>query len=383
LQRAGALSRLITDVWIDPAGITSRLYPQRLRERFHGQLSGADVTAFNTSAIAFEARQYVEGRRGWDQMIRRNDWFQERALGVLTALAKQHPARRFRVFSFSYTARKVFEFARSQQWSTVLGQIDPGPPEEHIVAQLQQRHPLLAGEWQPAPRRYWDAWQQECRLADVVIVNSAWSRQALIEAMVPAHKIRVVPLAYEAPAAAAAFERTYPETFSTDRPLKVLFLGQVCLRKGMAPILDAMAQLRDEPVQFSVVGPRQMNVPAERLADSNARWVGSVPRGAAEQYYRDADVFLLPTFSDGFGLTQLEAQAWQVPVIASRFCGDVVRHQVNGLLLPDVTADSITEAIRSLLREPARLAAMSRNARVGSDFSLEHLGGRLLEATTE
>ena len=71
----------------------------------------------------------------------------------------------------------------------------------------------------------------------------------------------------------------------------------------------------------------------ERFRDaSGVHWHG--PRGeTAARFYREADVFLFPTLSDGFGLTQLEAQAWRLPVIASRFCGDVVQDGVNGLLL--------------------------------------------------
>ncbi len=64
-----------------------------------------------------------------------------------------------------------------------------------------------------------------------------------------------------------------------------------------------------------------------------------------ESYYRDADVFILPTLSDGFGLTQLEAQAWKLPVIASRYCGEVVRDGFNGVVIEEVTGLRIAEVI--------------------------------------
>ena len=84
--------------------------------------------------------------------------------------------------------------------------------------------------------------------------------------------------------------------------------------------------------------------------------------------------------SDGFGLTQLEAQAWKLPVVASRFCGDVVRDGVNGLLLDEVSGRSIATALRSLLSQPRRLAEMSRSATSG-EYGLGCLRTELLRLT--
>jgi glycosyltransferase involved in cell wall biosynthesis len=83
-------------------------------------------------------------------------------------------------------------------------------------------------------------------------------------------------------------------------------------------------------------------------------------------------VFLFPTLSDGFGLTQLEAQAWKLPVIASRHCGDVVRRGVNGVMLDEVSGQAIADAIRECVMNPPRLLSMSRNARASS-FSLDRV----------
>ncbi len=310
--------------------------------------------------------------------MRRNEWFQDRVLQRLVRLSQRMPGRRFRLFSFSYTARRLFEFARSQGWSTVLGQIDPGPPEERIVAQLRDRFPGFAGPWQPAPAAYWQRWKEECGLADRVIVNSSWSREALLEEGVPDEKIHIVPVSYEAPAAAGAFRRSYPDRFTAERPLRVLFLGQIGIRKGVPVILDAMQRLGDAPVEFWFVGPRHMSVPPAALADRRARWVGPVARGEAQRYYQQADVFLFPTFSDGFGLTQLEAQAWALPIIASRTCGDVVQHGRNGLLLDEISAQEIEASIGSLAADPTRLRLLSDHAAIPPGSSIHSLASQLL-----
>ena len=88
-------------------------------------------------------------------------------------------------------------------------------------------------------------------------------------------------------------------------------------------------------------------------------------------------MFILPTLSDGFALTQLEALAHRLPVIASRQCGEVVIDRVNGLLLEEPTAAAIEEALRFCLQNPDQLAQFSENATVGERFSLSFLGAQL------
>ena len=111
--------------------------------------------------------------------------------------------------------------------------------------------------------------------------------------------------------------------------------------------------------------------------------VGPVARSEAARYYAQADAFLLPTHSDGFALTQLEAAACGLPLIVSRFCGDVVRDTETGFVLREVTAEAIVEAIERILASPEQLAAMSKAVRELSEFSLPRIGQRLLEAAGE
>jgi glycosyltransferase involved in cell wall biosynthesis len=123
----------------------------------------------------------------------------------------------------------------------------------------------------------------------------------------------------------------------------------------------------------------QLRVPQELRLHPQVRWFGVAPRAQVESYYRDADVFILPTLSDGFGLTQLEAQAWKLPVIASRYCGEVVRDGVNGVVLEEVSGVAIAEVIRGLLRSPDRLSVMSDGSGIEERFSLGMLARRLGE----
>ena len=252
------------------------------------------------------------------------------------------------------------------------------------MADEAARVPELAGDWRPAPPEYWDNWQEECSLADHIIVNSKWSRTCLLKAGVNGEKVSVIPLAYQGiedrgQISEVRGERQYPDRFDEQRPLRVLFLGQINLRKGVAHLFNAIRSFKDEPIEFWFVGPMQVFIPSELQNNPRVRWFDVVSRGEVDSFYRKADLLILPTLSDGFGLTQLEAQAWSLPIVASRFCGEVVRDGQNGLLLENLTGETIREVLRQCVANPellAQLAAGSGNFEV---HSLDEVSERLFE----
>lgn len=375
LHRRNALDRLITELWVRPESLLSRIAGPRGRGRFHPDLANARVHSWNLRAILLGTFASVPGGVVRPRTHHRNRWFQRHAVSVLRKVQDNDPRA---IFAYSYAAGAILEHARERGWKTVLGQIDPGPYEERILNDLHRRHADFQIGWTPAPPEYWDAWKRETELADRIVVNSQWSRKALVGEGVPDAKIEVIPLSFEPPREAEGFVRQYPTRFTRERPLRVLFLGQLVLRKGLIEALGAAHLLRDEPVDFCMVGPKPASLP-ERLRNLSAvRWTGHVPRSDAAEHYRHADVFLFPTHSDGFGMTQLESLAWKLPVIASRNGGDVVADGENGILLPEVSAAAIAEAIRGLLQDPGRLISYSAEARVAEDYTLHRLGDRLL-----
>ena len=72
--------------------------------------------------------------------------------------------------------------------------------------------------------------------------------------------------------------------------------------------------------------------------------------------YRAADVLIFPSHSDGFGMAQVEAQAWGLPIIASRHCGQIVIDGQTGLLLDEVSPRAIAEAFSRILAQPQLLS---------------------------
>ncbi len=374
LHQSGQLTTLITDAWVSPQSFWHQMpisIFQGLRDRYHSELADATVASFTGSLLQFELTQRLYKSSDWERIIARNHWFQQHVIQQFAHRKSDWAFSSPILFVYSYAALDILKYAKSQGWQTVLGQIDPGPIEEEIVIREHQKNPALAPHWQPVPPDYWKNWRAECTVADRILVNSHWSKQALQQAGIAVDKIEVMPLAYQLPAAAQTFHRTYPEKFSTQRPLRVLFLGQIILRKGLAAILEAAKLLQNEPIEFWMVGP--IGIDRSQIALSNIQWIGTVPRSQVVQYYQQADVFLFPTLSDGFGLTQLEAQAWKLPLIVSRFCGEVVKDQVNGIVLPDVSGEAIAQALQFCCYQIESLTGFTAQSSQLSEFNLRKL----------
>ena len=353
------LRGLITETWVPPsrsAGLISRF-----GQRFHPELNLAPVYAWNSTTIVFELSARLTKLRGWPLTLERNRWFQRHALGVFSRLASQVEREGSRpiLFAYSYAAIELLRFAKANGWQTVLGQIDGGRCDEELIAREHKKHQGLSSYWQPAPKEYWANWQEECSLADTIVVNSVWSEALVNDAGIDAGKLKVIPVPYQAEARARNFQRVYPEEFSSGRPLRVLFLGAFALRKGAAAVLEAMQLLTNEPVEFWIVGSSGIDIPPTLRRSAKVKWIGPVSRETTADYYRNADLFLFPTISDGFGMTQVEARGWKLPVIATPFCAPIVTDGINGLVLTEISGESLSNAIQFLLKDPTELKRLA------------------------
>jgi glycosyltransferase involved in cell wall biosynthesis len=381
LHRAGRLAALITDAWVTPSSGWQMLpgeQAQRLGDRYHPELAAARVHHFTASLVGRELVWRAQGVSGWDLFMARNSWFQHHALRKRLDLP---PLERPILFAHSYVALELFRWAKPHDWRLVLGQIDPGEHHFDVVRDAALASPRYGAAPAAPPPEYFSRWREECDLADRIVVNSEWSKQSLAAAGVALDKLTVVPLVYEPEDAAdrAAFERSYPRVFDGTRPLRLLFVGQVAVAKGAAALLEAIDQVSDLPVHLTMVGGRTMEVPREYLAHPAITWVDHLPRHEVMRHYREADALIFPSLSDGFGMAQIEARGWGLPIVASRNCGRVVNDGVDGVLLPEVSANAIAVAIRTLVARPATLAAFSQASRTHAATGLDALGRALTE----
>ena len=156
----------------------------------------------------------------------------------------------------------------------------------------------------------------------------------------------------------------------------VLFVGRMDPLKGLDILLQAAQRLSAEAPDLEVVvvggdaTPESEEARVRALARDlglagGVRFVGAVPQDDLPRYYNAADVCVVPSFYESFGLVAVEALACGTPVIASQVGGlpKVVRHGENGLLVPERTPAAFAAAIGRLYRDDAARLALAARAR--------------------
>jgi glycosyltransferase involved in cell wall biosynthesis len=360
--KCGRLHRLYTDAWCRfGAGILSRgpSFTRALAGRRHPDLPDDRVVSFTPTAVLGEVRARLPPAATpsavYDEYLRVGRWFDRR---VARHMARHPlPAGPNAFFTYNTGCLETLRLLRDRGVVTIVDQIDPARVEYEIVRAEAARWPDWAVEPPEIPGAYFDRLAAEWSAADAVVVNSAWSADALVRQGVPREKLHIVPLAYDPPPAPPARPPR-----PAGEPLVVLWLGTVVLRKGIQYLVEAARRLIDRPIRFVIVGPIDVAPKAVAAAPRNVEFVGRITRDRTAVAYQSADLFVLPTLSDGFALTQLEAMAHGLPVVATPNCGTVVEPGRDGLIVPAGDAGALADAIASFEANREWLVDMSHQA---------------------
>jgi D-inositol-3-phosphate glycosyltransferase len=265
----------------------------------------------------------------------------------------------------------------------------------HTLAKV--KNALLAAGDVPEPRARVIGEEQVIAEADRLITFTDAEARELAEhyAADPA-KIRTVAPGVDldvfTPGDRAAERRALG--FDSDAPL-LLFVGRIQPLKAPDVLLRAAARL-DVPVQVAIVGGASGSGLAhpEWLTDlvhelglgGVVRFVPPQPAGELARYYRAAELAVVPSYNESFGLVALEAQACGTPVVAAAVGGlpTAVRDGATGVLLDGHDPEHWAKAIGDLLRDRAALDRLRTNARAHAEsFSWENTTTRLLDAYEE
>jgi glycosyltransferase involved in cell wall biosynthesis len=381
LHQVERLGALYTDFWAGPLVRKMKINKLRsLATRFHSDLAGAVVKSWNFRSLLWEAglRRRSQGGGIHGTYFGFIEVGRKFACAVRDDLRRRPLSPRETIF-FAYDTGAVesFEWLRERDIPCVLNQMDPSRVEVDLVRAEEKQWPGWTVRAIEVPEEYFCRREREWKLADRVVVNSEFCRQGLIQQGVPAEKLVVIPLCYEADGLEqTADARPGPSRL---RPLKLLFLGQVILRKGIQYLIEAAKLLRNEPVHFDVVGPIGISDDALKSAPANMTFHGRASRDQIGKWYQQSDVFVLPTLSDGFAVTQIEAMAHGLPVITTPNCGEVVTDGVDGFIVPPRQAEIFVKTVYRYLGEPGLLLAHRAAAlRKSKQFKIDQLIPQLL-----
>lgn len=219
--------------------------------------------------------------------------------------------------------------------------------------------------------------RQSFELADIILCPSEWVAEGVRE-YGPEHsgKIRRVPY---------GSSLRIRDSINEDPVAgRILFAGRDPLRKGLHYLADAAQILRGRglDIDVRVAGVSQHEVKwIKNRAELNC--LGTLPMDMMHHEFEQADVFVLPSLSEGQAGVVLEAMACGCPVIATRESG-VDFAPGCGLTVPACNAEALAEAIARVVGDRAVRNKLARGALdQANDFSIEAWKARLIQVANE
>lgn len=142
---------------------------------------------------------------------------------------------------------------------------------------------------------------------------------------------------------------------------KLLFVGSLIERKGIIYLIDAISQIRDEGFRahLSIVGvgnqDNKLKEHAEKMGISDSiSFLGYISNGP-ELYkiYRESDIFVLPTLSEGFPRVLYESMGQGIPIVTTNVSGieALMKDEVNALIVPPKSAEAIVKSIKRIIED--------------------------------
>jgi glycosyltransferase involved in cell wall biosynthesis len=367
LHRARLLERYVTGfyykedtAWGRTIRISSRAIPPATRRRLLGRSKmglPSDRVIVRPSVELLYAgscrlpwlRRYASRVLEW-----RNDHFDEFAGRIVEQI---EPAA---VVCYNSCALKTFQQAQSFGALRILDQsIGHLSSGLDLLKEEAERSPEFAEDERiDAPQRLIERCEQETSLADIILAGSEYVKTTLVAHGVLPSRIRVVPYGVDVARFVAP-----PAQKRTRRGLRLLFVGQIGIRKGIRYLLEAVRRLKSRGVELTLVGAPAGSGRGLDLYRDYFRHIPHVPHGEIHRLFHDADVFVFPSLHEGSALATYEALACGLPVITTPNSGSVVRDGVDGFIVPVRDADALEEKISLLLGSDVLREHMSENAR--------------------
>jgi D-inositol-3-phosphate glycosyltransferase len=213
--------------------------------------------------------------------------------------------------------------------------------------------------------------------ADRIVAATETDRSHMLEAYgASPRKISIVPGGVNLETFVPGSREAARQRLGLGQEPTLLFVGRIQRLKGIDVLVRAAAALRDEigPLRVLIVGGtgqqsseetrelhRIQEIVGQLQLGTTVQFVGAVEQTRLADFYRAADVTVMPSTYESFGLVAVESMACGTPVVASRVGGlaTVVRDGENGALVPWRDPLLFADRIRGILTDPD-LAGMMR-----------------------
>lgn len=220
---------------------------------------------------------------------------------------------------------------------------------------------------------------EELALADRIFVASSFTAKTLQNYPGQLAPIKVIPYGFPEPVKNRVYQKG-------KKPIKLLFVGGLSQRKGIANMFAAVDALVPH-VELTIIGRKSTNdCKALDKALTKHHWIPSLPHNQVLEQMQAHDVLLFPSLFEGFGLVITEAMSQGTPVITTeRTAGpDVIEHDKNGWLVEAGSTLALQNCIEELIAKPEKIVEAGKVAIETAKQRPWHVyGSALAEAVLE
>lgn len=222
----------------------------------------------------------------------------------------------------------------------------------------------------------WRLWVRKMMLkrADALITNSKTGKEYLTKVL-SAEPQKVFAQPYEIPGALSLLDnpgKTDPAIKPLNKPV-FLFVGRIVSRKGLHLLLSACLLLKQQGYQnytLLIVGEGKQRPELEAFCQqldliNCIKWVGKVDYQNIGNYFQAADVFILPTIEDTWGVVILEAMLFGKPILCSQGAGssELIINEKNGYVFDPQDRLGLAQLMSKFIDNSDLIPAMGEASR--------------------
>ena len=385
--QTGQLQRLYTDLLFDPSRKSHRLaarwLPKRIANKFirnNPNLPSNLVKSSNFEGLATKSFLALAHSplTQLEVFNRSAHWLAKRII------ADEDFQNGGFIYGFDTASLELFSQAKCRSVRLVLEQcVAPRKSQAEILGALftSANIPITKNQtlaWE----RQAEIEQNEWNLADIILCPSRYVVQELIKHGVPPLKLRLVPYGVEAllPEAAKMTLQRRLEGRNTNK-FRVLFAGQIGLRKGVLELIAAAQALDRNNFEFVAAGKLDLPPAAQNPFHEVIKYLGNLSPQELHNEYEKADCLVHPSHLEGSATVVYEALSWGLPVVTTHSSGTVVENGVSGFVGGAGDVNFLVSSLNRLRTDEELRRRMASNAWDQSQlYNLDGYKQRLLSA---
>lgn len=229
------------------------------------------------------------------------------------------------------------------------------------------------------------------RYADVILANSEYTRHRLFEFGSFPEKTKFTPLGLDTD----KFSKDSQYSANAKDKIVILTVCRLVEEKGLSYGISAFAEVvknSSQEVFFYILGDGPLRDSLEQQALSlglkeRVVFWGCKTQEELLEFYKEADIFFLPSITEAFGLVLLEAQAMQLPIVATRIGGipEALVENDSAFLVQSCDINAMAEKILYLINNPEIRLKMGRAGRlfVERNYEINESNKKLIEILEE